>query len=91
MPSGGGTPVQLARIKGGLAWPSWDPSGQRIAFTRLGGGTLGESSHPHEGNAVMQINADGTCLTKVISDPELTLFGSAWQPGVGREAGPISC
>jgi hypothetical protein len=39
----------------------------------------------------MAINADGTCLTKVFSDPDLTLHCSAWQPGVGREAGPIGC
>jgi hypothetical protein len=39
----------------------------------------------------MAINADGTCLTQVLSDPETTLFGSTWQPGVGRAAGPISC
>ncbi len=39
----------------------------------------------------MAINADGTCLTKVFSDPDLTLYGAAWQPGPGREAGPIVC
>ncbi len=60
MPTAGGAPVKLARVKGGLAWPSWDPSGQRIAFTRLGGGSFGGYSDPHEGNAVMQINIDGT-------------------------------
>ncbi len=66
-------------------------SGQRIAFTRLGGGTLGDLSHPHEGNAVMQVNADGTCLTPLLKIAGGTFYGSAWQPGPGREAGPIAC
>ena len=91
MPAGGGDPAQLVRIKGGLAWPSWDPSGQRIAFTRLGGGSFGGSSLPHEGNAVMQVNADGTCLTTLLTIARGNYAGSAWQPGPGREAGPISC
>jgi hypothetical protein len=39
----------------------------------------------------MAINADGTCLGQVFSDPDLTLYGPVWQPGVGREAGPMSC
>jgi hypothetical protein len=39
----------------------------------------------------MAINADGTCLTRIFTDPAMTLSGTAWQPGVGREAGPISC
>jgi WD40-like Beta Propeller Repeat len=91
MPAVGGVPVELARIKGGLAWPSWDPSGQRIAFTRLGGGSFGGTSHPHEGNSVMQVNADGTCLTTLLDIGRGSFHGSAWRPGVGREAGPISC
>ncbi len=87
----GGAPKSLFRRRAIVAWPSWDPSGERLAFTlspaEEGSGDLS----PEEGDKVMAINADGTCLTKVFSDPELTLFGSAWQPGVGREAGPISC
>jgi Tol biopolymer transport system component len=91
MPAAGGKPVKLASVKGGLAWPSWDPSGQRIAFTRLGGGTFGDLSYPHEGNAVMEINADGTCLTRLLSIGRGHFSGSSWQPGPGREAGPIAC
>jgi dipeptidyl aminopeptidase/acylaminoacyl peptidase len=91
MPAGGGKPNRLARIAGGLAWPSWDPSGQRLSFTRLGGGSFGGTSQPHEGNAVMEVNADGTCLTRLLSIDEGSFYGSAWQPGPGREAGPISC
>jgi Tol biopolymer transport system component len=90
MPAAGG-PTKLVRIKGGLAWPSWDPSGQRLAFTRLGGGSFGLGSHPQEGNSVMQVNADGTCLSTLLSIARGSFLGSAWQPGPGREAGPISC
>jgi Tol biopolymer transport system component len=80
----------LLRMRGRLTWPSWDPSGQRLAFVN----SLDE--HPgdgglEEGNRVMAINADGTCLTKVFSNPDMTLYGAAWQRGIGREAGPISC
>lgn len=88
-----GTPVGsrlLLRMRGLLGLPSWDPSGQRLAFVHS------QTDDPRErgfekGNRVMAINADGTCLTRVFTDPDLTLYGSAWQPGVGREAGPISC
>ena len=73
-----------------LAWPSWDPSGQRLAFTRTRVVENGYTD-PKKGDALMAINADGTCLKRVYSDPETTLYGSAWQPGPGREAGPISC
>lgn len=73
-----------------LAWPTWDPSGERIAFTRT---RVIENGYddPKKGDALMAINADGTCLKRVYSDPETTLYGGAWQPGPGREAGPISC
>jgi Tol biopolymer transport system component len=91
MPSAGGKPVKLAGAKGGLAWPSWDPSGRRISFTRLGGGSIGGLPNPNEGNAVMEINADGTCLTRLLSIDRGHFSGSAWQPGPGREAGPIAC
>jgi Tol biopolymer transport system component len=73
-----------------LAWPSWDPSGHRLAFTRT---RVIENGYddPMKGDALMAINTDGTCLKKVYSDRETTLYGAAWQPGPGREAGPISC
>lgn len=91
MPAASGKHVKLASVKGGLAWLSWDPSSQRITFTRLGGGSFGGLSDPHEGNAVMEINADGTCLTRLLSIGRGHFSGSSWQPGPGREAGPISC
>ena len=73
-----------------LLQPSWDPSGEQIAFTRT---RVVENGYddPMKGDALMAINADGTCLKKVYSDPETTLYGATWQPGPGREAGPIAC
>lgn len=80
----------LLRRKGLLAWPSWDPSGSRLSFTKSHVFENGYSD-PEAGDKLMTINADGTCLTRVLTGPKLTIYGSAWQPGVGREAGPISC
>jgi Tol biopolymer transport system component len=73
-----------------LVRPSWDPSGEQIAFTRT---RVIENGYddPRKGDALMAINADGTCLKRIYSDPETTLYGATWQPGPGREAGPISC
>jgi Tol biopolymer transport system component len=82
---------RVLRRKGYISFPSWDPSGSRLAFTRNPAAEAIGLLEPEPGNKVMAINADGTCLMKVFSDPELTLYGSAWQPGIGREAGPISC
>lgn len=73
-----------------LAWPSWDPSGQRLAFIRTRVVENGYTD-PKKGDALMAINADGTCLKKVYTDRETTLYSAAWQPGPGREAGPIAC
>lgn len=44
-----------------------------------------------KGDALMAINADGTCLKRVYTDRETTLYAATWQPGPGREAGPILC
>jgi len=77
------------------AHPSWDPSGQRIAFT-----SFHISRNPFEalfdellpfGNSIVQVNADGTCRTKLISPPGAAVFGVQWQPGQGREARRIEC
>jgi Tol biopolymer transport system component len=90
IPAGGGRPQPLARIRPGLSSPSWDPSGQRIAFTRLGGYPGRFSLFPKP-NSIAEINADGTCLTTVAKLNRGFFGGSAWQPGPGREAGPIVC
>lgn len=86
-----GRPTRIARIRGGLAWPSWDPSSSRIAFTTLKGGEPFLPSIPAKGNSVMQVNADGTCLGTVLSIERGHYEGVAWQPGPGRGAGPIAC
>jgi Tol biopolymer transport system component len=63
---------------------SWDPSGQRIAYARLG----------YSGEKIFEINPDGSCLTQVLRQRKnLEVFDLApgWQPGPGREAGRIAC
>jgi Tol biopolymer transport system component len=74
--------------------PSWDPSGQRIAYVQFRADTsfipaLG-LLFPF-GNALMQMNADGSCRTKIVSNRRVAFYGVAWQPGAGREAGGIPC
>ena len=64
---------------------SWDPSGERIAFSRFRG------EHYGWANSIVQINADGTCETEIISKKRTVFWGAAWQPGPGRGAGPIDC
>jgi Tol biopolymer transport system component len=75
--------------------PSWDPSGQRIAFS-----SFRISKEPIEalfdkllpfGNSIVQVNADGSCRQKVLSLRDTAVFGPTWQPGPGRAAGPIAC
>lgn len=91
MPFSGGPPTVLASVPGGLRWPSWDPSGQRLAFTGLSGPGRAIGSEPHQGNSVMQVNADGSCLSRVLATQRGIVYGTAWQPGLGRGAGPIAC
>jgi TolB protein len=73
--------------------PSWDPSGERLAFIR----SLPESGMENElvevgiGAAVMQMNADGTCPRVVVEPGFVGHYGAAWQPGPGRGAGRIDC
>lgn len=90
VPAEGGRPRPLVRIRPGLSSPSWDPSGQRIAFTRLSGRPGKFSLFPGP-NSIVAVNADGTCLTTVAKLTHGLFSGSTWQPGPGREAGPITC
>jgi Tol biopolymer transport system component len=89
----GSHPRRLTRtLEEGESQPSWDPSGSRLAFVRFpGGGGLGFA------NVLMQANADGSCVKRILGRPGRYgangpgLYGPTWQPGPGREAGPISC
>lgn len=78
--------------------PRWDPSGQRLAYTEwhpFGNGSespfRAEATGFGFGKGVRMINADGTCSTEIYSEPIAQYFAAVWQPGIGREAGPISC
>jgi Tol biopolymer transport system component len=73
-----------------LAWPGWDPSNSRLSFTKSHVVENGYED-PEAGDALMSINVNGTCLTRVLTAPRLTVSGAAWRPGVGREAGPLTC
>ncbi len=70
--------------------PSWDPSGERVTFVRLNP-ALTEEALLVVGDAIMEINADGSCVTRALSAPKTIFLRPAWQPGLGREAGPIAC
>jgi Tol biopolymer transport system component len=70
--------------------PSWDPSGQRLAYAQLQAGA-DEGDFLGFGDSLMEINPDGSCRTQIASVPRTILQSPAWQPGPGREAGPISC
>jgi Tol biopolymer transport system component len=70
--------------------PSWDPAGQRLAYVSISP-VLGEANILGTGDSIMEMNAEGSCRTKVLSVPGTSLYGPTWQPGPGREAGPIAC
>ncbi|HET9676608.1 MAG TPA: hypothetical protein VFP21_03780 [Solirubrobacterales bacterium] len=82
--------IKLTHTRGLEVQPSWDPSGQRLAYTELSRGG-GEAGFLGFGDSIMEINADGTCRTRILSYPNASLYGATWQPGPGREAGPIAC
>jgi hypothetical protein len=72
--------------------PSWDPSGQQIAYSEFAYLAKDEAAAEGFGNEIREINADGTCPKVVFkANSAQILFSPAWQPGIGREAGPISC
>lgn len=89
--SGGGGLRRVTRGLGSDLFQSWDPSGERLAFVRYP-----PERHDPEGlgygSSVLQVNADGSCLSPVLAPSlDTAFFGVAWQPGPGREAGRISC
>jgi Tol biopolymer transport system component len=68
---------------------SWDPSGERLVFTTRESPTLTSAGLLED--AVMEINVDGSCRTKVKSETAGIFQSPAWQPGPGRELGRIAC
>lgn len=72
------------------AFPSWDPSGERLAYIRFSASEA-EAADFGLGDAVMQVNADGSCPTRLASARRAAFYALAWQPGAGREAGRIEC
>jgi Tol biopolymer transport system component len=70
--------------------PSWDPSGERLAYVRLPANRREDAPFGFR-SVLMQVNADGTCKTKVVSAGRTFYFLPTWQPGPGREAGRIGC
>lgn len=89
MKADGSEPRQLTATPGKLElWPSWDPSGGRLAFAQLRGGFLGQLGF---GDSIVEMNADGTCPGTVLASRNLAFYGPTWQPGSGREAGRIDC
>lgn len=70
--------------------PSWDPSGERLAYIRIPADTSEEAIFGHR-TVLMQVNADGSCETRAVSRRLTFFFAAAWQPGPGRGAGRIAC
>src|SRR5213592_4263640 len=58
-------------------WPSWDPSGQRLSYARLH--VRSPTGIFGFGDAVVEINADGTCRRTVLSSYRLAFYGPSWQ------------
>jgi Tol biopolymer transport system component len=64
---------------------SWDPSGERIVFARF------RRRRFESPSSIVEINADGACETEILAQERTVFYAPAWQPGPGREAGPIDC
>ncbi len=74
--------------------PSWDPSGQRLAWVEAVADTSfapGLSLLFPTGNAIRAMNADGTCRQTLLRGHNVASYGVVWQPGAERGAGPIAC
>jgi Tol biopolymer transport system component len=73
-------------------YPSWDPSGERLAFVRyLPELAENEFLEAGIGASVMQMNANGTCPREILEPSIVAIYGAAWQPGPGRGVGRIEC
>ncbi len=89
--SGGGGLRRITSAGGSDYSQSWDPSGERLAFIHYPPERYDPEGLGY-GSSVLQVNADGSCLSPVLApSPDTAFFGVAWQPGPGREAGRIPC
>ena len=74
--------------------PSWDPSGERLAYVQVEADTSFDPGlallFPF-GNQIREMNADGSCKTTMRRSPKLAFYGVAWEPGAERGAGRIAC
>jgi TolB protein len=70
-------------------WPGWDPSGRRLVVTRVNAET--ERGFFGFGDEVIEMNVDGSCPRTILTNRNVAFYGATWQPGLGREAGPIAC
>lgn len=75
----------------GESQPSWDPSGERLAFTQDPPRGAPPAFLGGPGSAILEINADGTCEHRLLFGSGISYWEAAWQPGHGREAGRIDC
>jgi Tol biopolymer transport system component len=71
--------------------PSWDPSGERLAYTQYPPEKALDALFGGPGSAIREINTDGTCSHRLLFTFGLDYWRAAWQPGPGREAGRIEC
>ena len=72
------------------ASPSWDPSGQRLAYAQFPAKRIWKAREGI-GSAIVEINADGTCRHRLLFTYGISYREPSWQPGPGREAGRIEC
>jgi Tol biopolymer transport system component len=71
--------------------PSWDPSGERLAFIQSPAKPTLLAQRRGIGSSVAEINADGSCRHRLLFTRGFAYREAVWQPGLGREAGRIEC
>lgn len=77
---------RLTNVSGGLLGaPNWDPSGERLTYSQTTTRRYGLST------TIMEVNADGSCRTKVLDEAATLFFAATWQPGQSRGADRIEC
>lgn len=73
------------------AHPSWDPSGERLAFIQRPAKPNPVAQRRETGSSIVEMNADGSCRHRLLFTRGFAYREVAWQPGPGREAGRIAC